>query len=230
MNIVATICARGGSKSIPGKNVRLLCGKPLIVHTVEVAQKCRLINRIIVSTDDPKIAELASTNGAEVPFMRPKELASDAAPKLAVIQHAIQYLETKEGYIPDIIVDLDPTSPLRTKKDIEACIKMIADGKAENVFSVIECRKNPYFNMVEVIDGRVRLVKPSAQAVVRRQDALQVYEINASIYVWKRDALMNNDTIYLETTALYVMPKWAIDIDNEIDFEFMEFIMKKSGR
>ena len=229
MKVVATICARGGSKSIPGKNVRLLCGKPMIVHTIEVAQKCRLINRIIVSTDDPKIAEVASTNGAEVPFMRPKELASDAAPKLAVIQHAIQYLETKEGYIPDIIVDLDPTSPLRTKKDIEACIKMIADGKAENVFSVIECRKNPYFNMVEVIDGRVRLVKPSAQAVVRRQDAPQVYEINASIYVWKRDALMNNDTMYLETTALYVMPKWAIDIDSEIDFEFVEFIMKKSG-
>lgn len=230
MKVVATICARGGSKGVPGKNVRLLRGKPLIVHTIEVAKRCKLINRIIVSTDDPKIAEIARLNGAEVPFLRPKELASDTAPKLPVIKHAIEYLENQEGYYPDIVVDLDPTSPLRREEDIEACIRMVAEGRADNVFSVTKARRNPYFNIVEILDGKVQLVKPLAQVIVRRQDAPQVYEINASIYAWKRGALMNNNTIFLENTMVYLMPEWAIDIDSEIDFEFVEFIMKRERR
>ena len=230
MKVVATICARGASKGVPRKNIRLLCGKPLIVHTIEVAQKSKLINRIIVSTEDPQIADVARSSGAEVPFLRPKELALDTAPKLPAIQHAIQYLETQVGYYPDIIVDLDPTSPLRTEEDIEACIKMVAEGEAENVFSVTKCRKNPYFNMVEIIDGKVQLVKQLTRAIVRRQDAPQVYEINASIYAWKREALMNNSSIYLENTKIYIMPEWAIDIDSEVDFEFVEFIMNKGRK
>jgi len=227
MNIVATICARGGSKGVPGKNIRLLCGKPLIVHTIEVAKKCQLINRIIVSTDAPEIAEIAKASGAEVPFLRPKELATDDAPKLTVIKHAIQFLESEEGYHTDIVVDLDPTSPLRTEKDIEACVRMVMDEGADNVFSVTKAHRNPYFNMVEVIDGKVQLVKQLAQAVIRRQDAPQVYDLNASIYVWKREALMNNDSIFLERTKIYVMPEWTTDIDNEVDFEFVEFILEK---
>ena len=227
MKIVATICARGGSKGVPGKNIRLLCGKPLIVHTIEVAKKCQLINRIIVSTDAPEIAEIAKASGAEVPFLRPKELATDDAPKLTAIKHAIQFLESGEGYHADIVVDLDSTSPLRTEKDIEACVRIVMDEGADNVFSVTKAHRNPYFNMVEVIDGKVQLVKQLAQAVIRRQDAPQVYDLNASIYVWKREALMNNDSIFLERTKIYVMPEWTTDIDNEVDFEFVEFILEK---
>jgi CMP-N-acetylneuraminic acid synthetase len=226
MNIVATICARGGSKGVPRKNIRLLCGKPLIVHTIETAQKCPLINRIIVSTDDREIAETARKAGAEVPFMRPKELAQDDTAKLPVIKHAIQFLES-QGYSPDIVVDLDPTSPLRTEKDIEACISMVVAGEADNVFSVTRASKSPYFNMVEIIDGRVRLVKQLARPAKRRQDAPEVYDMNASIYVWKRDALMNTETIYLENTRIYLMPKWAIDIDDETDFEFVEYMLSR---
>jgi CMP-N-acetylneuraminic acid synthetase len=226
MNIVATICARGGSKGVPRKNIRLLCGKPLIVHTIETAQKCPLINRIIVSTDDREIAETARKAGAEVPFMRPKELAQDDTAKLPVIKHAIQFLES-QGYSPDIVVDLDPTSPLRTEKDIEACIRMVMAGEADNVFSVTRASKSPYFNMVEIIDGRVRLVKQLARPAKRRQDAPEVYDMNASIYVWKRDALMNTETIYLENTRIYLMPKWAIDIDDETDFEFVEYRLSR---
>lgn len=212
---------------MPGKNLRLLGGKPLIVHTIEVAKRSRSIDRVIVSTDDPEIAEVTRANGAEVPFMRPEELARDKAPKLPVIKHVVGYLESREGYYPDIIVDLDPTSPLRTEEDIEACIRMVRDEGADNVFSVTRAHRNPYFNMVEVVDGRVKLVKPLSRPVGSRQDAPQVFDMNASIYVWKREALMNNDSIFLEGTRVYEMPDWARDIDNEIDFDFVEFILKK---
>lgn len=226
MKVLATICARGDSKGIPGKNIRLLGGKPMIIYTIEVAQRCKLIDRVIVSTDDTEIAKIARASGAEVPFLRPKELATNSMSKLPVIKHAIGFLEAKLGYSPDIVVDLDPTSPLRTEKDIESCIRMVEEG-ADNVFSVIEARRNPYFNMVEIIDGKVQLVKRPARVVSRRQDAPRVYEMNASIYVWKREALMNNDSIFLEKTKVYIMPKWAIDIDDETDFEFVEFILRK---
>lgn len=229
MNVVAIICARGGSKGVPRKNIRLLRGKPLIVHTIEVAGKCKLIDRVIVSTDDPEIAKIASVNGAEIPFMRPKELALDNAPKLPVLEHAIHFLESKLAYFPDIIVDLDPTSPLRTEKDIENCIRMVEEEGVDNVFSVTEARRNPYFNMVEIINNKVQLVKKPTRPLSGRQEAPRVYDMNASIYVWKRDALMNNVSIFLEHTKVYIMPKWAMDIDNETDFEFVEFILKKEG-
>jgi CMP-N,N'-diacetyllegionaminic acid synthase len=227
MKILATICARGGSKGVPGKNVRPLAGKPLIVHSIEAAEKCRLIDKIIVSTDSPQIADIARAAGAEVPFMRPPELATDTAPKLAVIKHAVRFLEAEQSYRPDIIVDLDPTSPLRTVKDIEACIRLVRDGGADNVFSVIPAHRNPYFNMVEVVGGRVQLAKCPASPLARRQDAPPVYDMNASIYVWKREALLDNDSLFLERTRIYEMPEWARDIDGEIDFKFAEFILKE---
>ncbi len=212
---------------MPRKNLRLLGGKPLIVHTIDIARKCPSIDKVIVSTDDAEIAEVARASGAEVPFMRPKELASDSAAKLPVIRHAVDYLESKESYYPDIVVDLDPTSPLRTEADIEACIRMVRDEGADNVFSVTRARRNPYFNMVEIVENKVKLVKTLPRPVVRRQDAPQVYDMNASIYVWKREVLMKNDSIFLERTRIYEMPGWARDIDNETDFEFVEFILEK---
>ena len=226
MKVLATICARGGSKGVSGKNIRLLGGKPMIVHTIEVIQRCKTIERVIVSTDDTEIARIARVSGAEVPFMRPQELATDDSPKLPVIKHAVGFMEAELAYSPDIVVDLDPTSPLRTEKDVENCIMMVEEG-ADNVFSVNEARRNPYFNMVEITGGKVRLVKSLSQAVSGRQAAPRVYDMNASIYVWKRDALMNNDSIFLENTRVYIMPRWTIDADDKTDFEFIEFILSK---
>jgi CMP-N,N'-diacetyllegionaminic acid synthase len=224
---LATICARGGSKGVPGKNLRLLCGQPLLVHTIAVARECQSINRVIVSTDDPEIKKVAGENGAEVPFLRPKELALDSTPKLYVIKHVVDYLESQEGYQPDIVVDLDPTSPLRTAADIESCIRLVRDEGADNVFSVTRARRNPYFNMVEFVNGRPQLVRTLARPVVSRQEAPEVYDMNASIYVWKREVLMKSDSLFLGRTRIYEMPEWAIDIDNETDFEFVEFILNK---
>jgi CMP-N,N'-diacetyllegionaminic acid synthase len=223
--IVATICARGGSKGVPRKNIRLLCDKPLLTYSIEVAGTCDLIDRVIVSTDDTEIAAVAREAGAEVPFLRPTELAVDNAPKLPVLKHVVRFLESND-YCPDIIVDLDPTSPMRTQQDIKACVEMVMQEGADNVFSVVRARKNPYFNVVEIRDGRVQLVKEAPQPVTRRQDAPEVYEMNASIYVWRRDALMRHDSLFLENTRIYVMPEWAIDIDSETDFQFVEFILR----
>lgn len=226
MRIIACICARGGSKGIPGKNIRPLCGKPLIVHTIETARRCQMIERVIVSTDSPEIAEIARKTQAEVPFLRPEELARDDTPKIPVIKHLINHLQNQEKYHPDIVVDLDPTSPLRTEKDIKACISMVAYEGAENVFSVTPARRNPYFNMVELVDGKVKLVKQLPTAVPSRQSAPTVYDMNASIYVWKTEVLMKTDTLFREKTRIYVMPEWAIDIDSETDFEMVEHIAK----
>lgn len=229
MRIIASICARGGSKGIPGKNIRPLCGKPLIAHTIETARRCQTIERVIVSTDSQEIAEIARKTQAEIPFLRPEELARDDTPKIPVLQHLISHLQDQEKYYPDIVVDLDPTSPLRTEEDIRACISMVAYEGAENVFSVTPARRNPYFNMVELVDGRVRLVKQLPAAVPSRQSAPTVYDMNASIYVWKTEVLMKTDTLYLEKTRIYVMPEWAIDIDSETDFQMVEHIAKVRG-
>jgi len=227
MKVIAIICARGGSKGVPRKNIRPLCGRPLIVHTIDVAKQCPSIDRVIVSTDDPEIAEIAKASGAEVPFLRPAELAQDNTSKLPVLKYAVDFLESQEGYYPDIIVDLDPTSPLRTREDVEACIEMVKDKGTDNVFSVTRSRRNPYFNMVEVTEGKVRLVKPPDQPVTSRQHAPQVYDMNASIYVWKKEALMGSDSVFLDNTRIYEMPEWTIDIDSEGDFELVEYIINK---
>ncbi len=212
---------------MPKKNIRLLLDQPLIAHTIDLARKCPSIDRVIVSTEDPEIAGIAGENGAEVPFIRPAELARDSSPKLPVIKHVVNYLQSQEDYHPDIIVDLDPTSPLRTVADVEACTRMVQEAGTDNVFSVTQSRRNPYFNMVEVVDGRVKLVRSLNGPVAGRQSAPPVYDMNASIYAWKRAALMNNTTIFLAGTRIYEMPEWALDIDSELDFEFAEFILSK---
>ncbi len=230
MKIIAVICARGGSRGVPKKNIRPLLGRPLIAHTIDLAKKCPSIDRVIVSTEDPEIAGIAGEYGAEVPFIRPEALAQDSSPKLPVLQHAVNYLQSQENYHPDIIVDLDPTSPLRTVEDVETCIHMVQEAGTDNVFSVTQSRRNPYFNMVEVVDGRVKLVKSLNRPVAGRQDAPPVYDMNASIYAWKRAALMDNATIFLTGTLIYEMPEWALDIDSKLDFEFAEFILSKRGK
>lgn len=222
MSVITTICARGGSVGVPGKNIKSLLGKPLIVHTIEQAFACPGIDRVFVSTDDEDIAKVAAEAGAEVPGLRPPELATSDAPKLAAIRHLVECVEA-EGVAVEKIVDLDPTSPLREVSDIQACMALL-DDESDVVITAYEAEKNPYFNMVEAQpDGNIRLVK-QLDNVVARQQAPKVYSMNASIYVWHRHTLEKG--LWDGRTRLYVMPhERSVDIDNPIDFKIVEMLM-----
>ena len=226
MKVLGTICARGGSKGVKNKNIREIAGKPLIVHTIEYFKKWEKVDRIVCSTDSKEIADIAKKYGAEIPCMRPPELATDTASKIPVLQHIVKTCEQQDNYKYDIIVDLDPTAPLRKRKFLEEAFKKFVDSEVNNLFSVTEARKNPYFNMVEVDKhGYAHLCK--AGSFVRRQDAPQVYELNASIYIYKRDFLINMNSIYSDKSIIYEMPAiTSVDVDREIDFLFIEFLLK----
>jgi CMP-N,N'-diacetyllegionaminic acid synthase len=208
---------------VPRKNIRPLAGKPLIAHTIEQALACREIQGVYVSTDSEAIAEVARRAGATVPFMRPAELATAAAPKLPVVEHLVSGVEKLVGAV-DVVVDLDPTSPLRQVADIEACLRRL-DRATDVVITAYESEKNPYFNMVEErADGSIGLVKPPLQEVAGRQAAPKVYAMNASIYVWQRRSLAKG--LWGGKAALYVMPRErSIDIDSELDFRLVELLM-----
>jgi CMP-N,N'-diacetyllegionaminic acid synthase len=226
MKILGTICARGGSKGIKNKNMRLLLGKPLIAYTIEYFKKWGKADRIVCSTDSERIADVARQDGAEIPCMRPKELATDNTFKLHVLQHIVKFCEQQENTKYDIIVDLDPTAPLRKQNFLEEAFKKFVENGANNLYSVCRARKNPYFNMVELDKkGYAHLCKKSN--VVCRQDATTVYEMNASIYIYNRDFLLRTNTLHSDKTIIYEMPDVAsIDIDNEIDFLFVEFLLE----
>jgi CMP-N,N'-diacetyllegionaminic acid synthase len=224
MSTIATICARAGSQGVPGKNIRLLRGKPLIVHTIEQALACSAIDAVYVSTDGPEIAEIAVAAGAIVPFLRPADLATSSAPKVPVIDHLVQEVG-KTGVSVTRVVDLDPTSPLRTVDDILAAIALF-DDKTDVVITGFEAEKNPYFNMVELQpDGNIGLVKKPPGKIAGRQGAPKVFSMNASIYVWRPEALKHG--LWDGRVKLYVMPRErSIDIDSEIDFFFVEKFME----
>jgi CMP-N-acetylneuraminic acid synthetase len=227
MTTIASICARGGSKGVPRKNVKPLMGKPLIVHTIEQARACAAIERVFVSTDDEEIAAVARAAGAEVPFLRPADLATSAAPKIPVIAHLVEQVE-KMGVVVDRIVDLDPTSPLRLQDDIEACIALL-DDETDAVITAYPAEKNPYFNMVErKADGNIGVVCRLGTGVTSRQQAPQVYAMNASIYVWHRRTLQKG--LWDGRLRLHVMPRErSIDIDEPLDFRLVEMLMQERG-
>lgn len=216
---IATICARGGSKGLPGKNIRDFAGRPLIAHTIAQALACADIDGVYVSTDDAQIADAARAAGATVPYMRPAELATDQAGKLPVIEHLVRHLEMQGQRIARI-VDLQPTSPLRDAGDIAAALRTRAD--APLVVSVVEAADNPYFNMIEPgADGWMHLCK--GQGSGRRQDTPPVYALNGAIYVWQRGALSHAAVHGLWSVHLapYVMPRWkSVDIDTLDDFDY----------
>lgn len=227
--IVCVIPARGGSKGIPRKNIKLLAGKPLIAYTIGHALQSQYIDRTIVSTDDREIADISRQYGAEAPFMRPADLAGDHVATIDVLLHAVQWLEKQEKYDFDILVLLHATTPLRSVDDINSCIKMIVETKSDNVFSVTEAHRNPYFNMVEAgDDGIATLSKKGDYAT--RQSAPKVYDMNASIYVWWKDVLKSEKKIFLKKSHIYIMPKErSIDIDDDFDFKVAEFLLQKDS-
>lgn len=233
MKIICTICARGGSKGVPNKNIKLLNGVPLIVYTIKQAIDSKLFSKIVVSTDSQRIADIAKHAGAECWFLRPKYLSSDKASKLDAIRHAINKAEKKFETSYDFVFDLDATSPLRKISDIKNAYKFFIQSKASNLITATPARKNPYFNMVEYIGTKIRLVKSSKGLLSpqSRQAARPVYDMNASIYIWKRSSLFKNVNLINKNTVLYEMPEErSIDIDTMIDWYLVELLMKSNKK
>ena len=233
MTKVCTICARGGSKGVKNKNLRTLLGKPLIAHSILQAKESGIFDVIAVSSDSEEILIVAKEYGVDYAIKRPEELATDTAPKVPVMQHCVQEVEKLSGLTFDIITDIDATSPLRTVKDlVNAVQKLEQHEEATNLITAAPARRSPYFNLVEEKqDGYVHLSKPLKDAIVRRQDAPKSYDMNASIYVWKRDSFFNVQSVFTEKTLLYVMPEErSQDIDTELDFEIVQLLAGKRGK
>lgn len=227
ISILCTICARGGSKGVKNKNVRLVNGKPLIEHTINVAKACGLFSDIVVSTDCDDIAEASVKAGAQVLFKRPTNLASDKAAKLPVIRHAFTETERLLNRQYDILFDLDATSPLRILDDILGCYNMIISGEFRNIITASPARRSPYFNLIEVDDKGTPFVSKGSLAD-RRQDSPKCFDMNASIYVWTRESILYDDKLFSDQTGLFVMPEErSLDIDTELDFSIVSALMEQ---
>ena len=189
MRRICTILARGGSKGVPGKNIRLIGGKPLIAHSIAQALASGLFERVAVSSDDEAILRAAEEAGAHELIVRPAELASDTAPKLPAILHCVKDVEKREGRF-DVVVDLQPTSPLREPSDIRGAVALLEESGAPNVITGATAKCSPYFSLVEErADGTVGLSKPTDPPLARRQDAPRTFDMNGSVYVWRREVL-----------------------------------------
>lgn len=227
--ILCTICVRGGSKGLKNKNIKLLNNIPLIAHTIKQAQKSELFDQIVVSTDSDQIMKIAKEYNAEVFFKRSEELSNDTAGKVKVIQDAFKRSEAYFNTQYDYHFDLDATSPLRLVSDIYNAFNQFLKNDYDLLQSGMIARKSPYFNLVELNkDNHIILSKELKEPILRRQDSPKCYDLNASIYIWKRNTILNYDTVFVDNSGLYIMPEErSIDIDTQLDFDFVEFIMKR---
>lgn len=227
MKIVAFIFARGGSKGLPGKNIRPLAGKPLIAWSIEHARAVPRIERVMVSTDSEEIAAVARQYGAEVPFIRPAELARDNSPEWLAWRHALDYLLSTDGVLPDVMVSVPTTAPLRQPIDIENCLDEYEIGNADVVITVTDAHRSPYFNMVKLNDDEtVGLVMPPPVSIARRQDSPVVFDIATVAYVLRPEFVLSNDSMFQgRVHAVHVPVRRSIDIDTLLDFQIAECIL-----
>ena len=232
MTTLCVISARGGSRGLPGKNIRPLLGKPLIVWSIEQALATPEIDRVVVSTDSEAIGEVARNAGAETPFLRPDELATSEAGKFDVFKHALATCEAHYSEEYEFYLDLDCTNPLRDVHDISACIAQFRhrrqDG-VDGVFTTCTARKNPYFNLLEAdSEGALKICKTRPSTIVRRQDAPPVYEHVASIYVLSPDYVRAASYLLDGHTEGYdIGSEKSLDVDSDFDFMLIEFLMKR---
>jgi CMP-N,N'-diacetyllegionaminic acid synthase len=225
---LCTICARAGSKGVPSKNTRLLAGKPLIAHSLAQARASGLFDGIAVSSNSDHLLAIARSYGATCLVKRPDALATDTAAKLPAIAHCLEQAEAQLGTRFDILVDLDATSPLRLPEDIAGAVALLEGASSGNVITAALARRSPYFNLVEQRpDGTVGLSKSPPGAIVRRQDAPPCFDMNASIYAWRTTEFRAAPAVFGPRTRLYVMPEErSLDIDSELDFRLVEFLMQ----
>lgn len=231
MNLLITICARGGSKGIPGKNIKLLNGKPLIAYTIQTAQKFTKRHNadIALSTDDEQIRKVAAEYGLLTAYSRPVELASDSAGKVDTLSDILLFQERSQVKTYDYVLDLDVTSPLRTVEDLDEAFSMIRNDKdAHNIFSVNLANRNPYFNMVEKKEnGYYGLVKQGN--FKSRQSAPPVYDMNASFYFFKRSFFGSGlKTSTTDKSMIYLVQHTCFDLDHPMDFDFMSFLISNN--
>jgi len=227
MKYIALICARGGSKGLPGKNIKLLDGVPLIGWSINTAKQISRVSRIVVSTDSDEIADIALQYGAEVPFMRPEELAQDNSPEWLVWRHAINYLESHDNENIDAIIVLPATAPLRSVDDVNSCIDMFEKFDTDSVITVSEASRSPYFNMVVNNNGYSSLVNQPKSQVARRQDAPEVFDMTTVAYVVDANFVKNHNGIFEGKVKSVVVPKQrAVDIDDLMDFRMAELILE----
>ncbi len=226
MSTIGFIFARGGSKELTGKNTRSFGGKPLIAWSIECALSVKAIDKVIVSTDSIEIAEISQSCGAEVPFIRPKELATDESPEWLSWRHALEFVKHASGALPEAMVSLPATSPLRAVSDVESCLDQFSKGGCDAVVTVSEAHRNPYFNMVkEKSDGTVVLVIEDSQ-VSRRQDAPIIRDLVTVCYVVRPEFVLSHNSIFEgRVKAVNVPRERAIDIDSLLDFQIAEFVL-----
>lgn len=226
MTNIAIIPARGGSKRLPGKNIKKLFGKPLIVWTIDSALKSKCFDKVIVSTDSVEIMEIAVHAGAEVPYLRPPELSTDTATTNDVITDVVDWLEQKGVEITTVMI-LQPTSPLRTEKDIEQAFELMYEKKAEAIVSV--CKVEHPIQYCNILPDDLSLNNfIDLENIKRSQDLPAFYRINGAIYLFNRSYVSNISKIYSEGTYAYIMNNSnSIDIDEQIDFDFAEILMSK---
>lgn len=220
MKVLAVVPARGGSKGIPSKNIRPVAGKPLLVYTIEEARNARCIDRLVVSTDSDEIAKVAREAGVEV-IMRPASLATDDAPTELALIHALDTLKAADGYDPDAVMTLEPTSPLRTSRLIDRCVETLASQNADSVLTVIETREC----FGTIVDGRFDyLVKNQAR---RRQDREPLYRESSTVYLTRVKTLRDRQSVLGERLyPVVVEPEEAIDINSPLDLAVAEAVMR----
>lgn len=228
MKILGIVPARGGSKGVPRKNIRPLCGKPLLQYTAESALAARHLSRVILSTDDTEIATIGQRCGLEVPFLRPVELARDDTPTLPVAQHAVRWMESR-GENFDAISLLQPTNPLRRPEDIDACIELLQQSGADAVVTVlpVPTEYNPHWVYFQDHEGLLHLSTGEINPIARRQDLPPAFHREGSVYVTRRDVVMKENSLYGRRLVGYVLdPKRSVNIDGPEDWERAERLIR----
>jgi CMP-N-acetylneuraminic acid synthetase len=226
---LALIPARGGSKGIPRKNIRLVGNKPLIAWTIEAARESELVSRTIVSTEDREIADIAQQYGAEVPCYRPDNLAEDTSDTLDAVLYTLDFLEQKEGYTPDYVVLLQPTSPLRRSEDIDAAILFTIERHADSVVSICGAKPHPLLSKTLTKNGTLMDYIHGGSDYSRRQDFPAVYSLNGALYINSISSLKNARKFVIPNTYGYIMPEErSLDIDSPFDLFIADLILTHS--
>ncbi|OHW61977.1 CMP-N,N'-diacetyllegionaminic acid synthase [Andreesenia angusta] len=227
-SILCIVPARGGSKGIPNKNLKSLLGKPLIAHTIEESLRSVYIDRIIVSTDSEEIGKVSTEYGAEVPFLRPNELAKDDTPGIAPVVHVINWIKENESIAYDYVCLLQCTSPLRRIEQVDEAIERIVGGGEDTLVSVCESKENPYW-MKEIKDGYLEEFIVQENQYTRRQDIPKTYSLNGAIYIGKTKTILKEGNFLLDKTIAFIMDRASsVDIDDMLDFKFVEMLMEET--
>ena len=232
VNITACIFAREGTRGLPGKNIRDFAGKPLIAWAIEHALALETLDEVIVSTDSADIAEIARSYGATVPFIRPSELAKDDSPEWMAWRHLLNYILERDGILPDVMLSVPTTAPLRLVEDIQRCLDAFEVGITDAIVTVTDAHRSPYFNMVKLDPlGYAKVVIVNDQNISRRQDSPSVFDMATAAYVVDAKFVMEHDGIFEgRVKAIHLPIDRAVDIDTLLDFEIAEFLFMRRNR